>query len=58
LNAHNISDFRPIEIHTPESLLLGSSCYEAEIAIAELIKYKSAGSNQILAELIQAGGET
>jgi hypothetical protein len=28
-----------------------------EIAIAKLKKYKSPGSDQILAELIQAGGE-
>jgi hypothetical protein len=31
---------------------------EVEIAIAKLKKYKSPGSDQILAELIQAGGET
>jgi hypothetical protein len=30
---------------------------EAEIAIAKLKKYKSPGSDQIPAELIQAGGE-
>jgi hypothetical protein len=40
------------------------SCYdlnlvlEGKIALAKLKKYKSQGSNQNLAELIQAGGET
>jgi hypothetical protein len=34
-------------------------CYRfaVEIAIEKLKRYKSPGSNQILAELIQAGGE-
>jgi hypothetical protein len=36
---------------------MGPSRLEAGIAIAELIKYKLPGSNQILAQLIQAGGE-
>jgi hypothetical protein len=31
---------------------------EFEIAIAKLKSYKSPGSDQILAELVQAGGET
>jgi hypothetical protein len=31
---------------------------EVEISIAKLKKYKSPGSDQSLAELIQAGGET
>jgi hypothetical protein len=30
---------------------------EVEIAIAKLKKYKSSGSDEILAELIQTGGE-
>jgi hypothetical protein len=37
------------------SVLLG---LEVEIGIAKLKKYKSSGSDQILAELIQAEGET
>jgi hypothetical protein len=46
---HNVSDVRQIEVHTAEP---------AEIVFANLKTYKSPGSNQILAELIQAGGET
>jgi hypothetical protein len=57
LNVHNVSDVRQIEIHIAEPLVLGPSCLEVEIAIAKLKKYKSPGSDQIPAELIQAGGE-
>jgi hypothetical protein len=54
LNVHNV---RQIEIHTAEILVPGLSRHEVEIAIAKLKKYKSPGSDQIPAELIQAGGE-
>jgi hypothetical protein len=58
LNVHNISDARQIEIHTAEPLVSGSSHLDVEIAIAKLKKYKSSSSDQIPAELYQAGGET
>jgi hypothetical protein len=54
---HNVSGVRQIEVHTAEPLVPGSSHLEVEIAIAKLKKYKSPGSEEILAELIQAGGE-
>jgi hypothetical protein len=57
LNVHNVSDVRQIEVHTAESLVPGPSRLEVKIAIAKLKKYKSPGSDQIPAELIQAGGE-
>jgi hypothetical protein len=57
LNVHNVSDVRQIEMHTTEPLVAEPSRLEVEIAIAELKKYKSTGSDQILAKLIQAGGE-
>jgi hypothetical protein len=41
-----------------EPLVPDSSLFEVEIAIAKLKRYKSPGSDQILEELIQAGGET
>jgi hypothetical protein len=47
-----------MEIHTAEPLVPGPSHLEVEIAIAKLKKYKSLVSDQILAELYQAGGET
>jgi hypothetical protein len=58
MNIHNVSDVRQIEIHTAEPLVSGPIHLEFAIAIAKLKKYESPGSDQILAELIQAGGET
>jgi predicted metallo-beta-lactamase superfamily hydrolase len=55
LNVHTVSDIRQIEIHTTELLVPDPSPSEVEIAIAKLKKYKSPGSNEIPAELIQAG---
>jgi hypothetical protein len=46
-----------MRVHTAEPLVPGPSHLEAEIAIAKLKKYKSPGSDQIPAELIQAGCE-
>jgi hypothetical protein len=54
---HYVSDVRQTEVHTAEPLVLGPSRLEVEIAIAKLKKYRSPGSDQIPAELIQAGGE-
>jgi hypothetical protein len=54
---HNVSDVSQIEVHTAEPLVPGPSRLEVEISIAKLKKYKSPGSDQISAELIQAGGE-
>jgi hypothetical protein len=54
---HNVSDVTQIEGHTAESLVPGTSCLEVEIGIAKLKGYKSPGSDQILAEPIQAGGK-
>jgi hypothetical protein len=54
---HNVRDVGQIEVHTAEPLVPGPSRREVEIAIAKLKKYKSPGSDQISAELIQAGGE-
>jgi hypothetical protein len=53
---YNVSDVRQIEVHTAEPLVPGPSHLEVETAIAKL-KYKSPGSDQILVELSQAGGE-
>jgi hypothetical protein len=56
LNVNNVSDVRQTEVHKAEPLVPGPSRLEVEISIAELKKYKSASSDQIPAELIQAGG--
>jgi hypothetical protein len=57
LNVHRVSDVRHIEIHTAEQSAPDPSPFEGEIAIAKLKRFKSPGSDQISAELIQAGGE-
>jgi hypothetical protein len=41
LNVHNVSDVRPIELHTAKPLVPGHSYLEAEIPIVKLKKYKS-----------------
>jgi hypothetical protein len=53
----NVSDVTQLEVHAAEPLLPGPSRLEVEIAIAKLKNYKSPGTDYILAELIQAGGE-
>jgi hypothetical protein len=57
LNVHNVSDVRQIEIHMAEPLVPGPSRLEVEIGIAKLKKHKWRGSDEISAELIQAGGD-
>jgi hypothetical protein len=57
LNVHNVSGVRQIEVHMTEPLVPGPSRLGVEIGIAKFKKYKSPGSDQIPAELIQAGGE-
>jgi hypothetical protein len=57
MNVHNICDVRQLEIHTAKIALPGPSYLEVEIATGKLKKYKSPGSDQIPAELIQARGE-
>jgi hypothetical protein len=55
---HRVSGVRQIQIHTAELLLRQPSLSDVEIAIAKLKNCKSPGSDQITAELIQAGSET
>jgi hypothetical protein len=47
-----------MDIHTAEPLVPEPSLVEVEIAIGKLISYKSPGTDQIMTELIKAGGET
>jgi hypothetical protein len=50
---HNVIDVRQIEVRTAEQLVPGFS----RLAIAKLKKYKSRRSDQVSAELMQAGSE-
>jgi hypothetical protein len=52
LNVHRVSDVRQMEKHTAEPIVPDPSPFEVEIAIANLKRYKSPSSYQILAELI------
>jgi hypothetical protein len=52
---YNVSDVRQTEVHTAEPLITGPSRLEVDIPIAKFKRYKSPNSDQILAELIQAG---
>jgi hypothetical protein len=57
IECHRVSDVRQIEIHTAEPLVPDPSPFEVEIAIQNLKRYKSPGSDQIPSELIKEGGE-
>jgi hypothetical protein len=46
-----------MDIHTAEPLVPEPSLVEVEIAIGKLKRYKFAGTDQIPAELIKAGGK-
>jgi hypothetical protein len=58
LNTQGAGGVRQTEMHTAEPFVPEPSASEVEAAIGKLKRYKSPGVDQILAELIQAGGET
>jgi hypothetical protein len=58
LNVHMVNDVRQIQIHSTEPLVPDPSPFEVETVIAKLKRSNSLGSDQILAELIQARCET
>jgi hypothetical protein len=58
LNVHGVHDVRQMDIHTAEPLVPEPGLVEVEIAIGKLKSYICPGTDQILAELIKAGGET
>ena len=57
LNTHGVNDARQTEIHTTEPILPEPNAFELEMAIEELKRRISPGSDQIKAELIKAGVE-
>jgi hypothetical protein len=58
LNVHGACGGRQTEMHTAEPFVPEPSVSEVEVAIGKLKRCKSPGIDQIMAELIQAGGET
>jgi hypothetical protein len=57
LNVHGVRDVRQMDIQTVDPLVTEPSLVEVEISTEKQKSYKSPGTNQILAELIKAGGE-
>jgi hypothetical protein len=57
LNVYKVSDVKQLKIYTGELLVLDPSPFHIEIAVAKMKRYRSPGSDQILAELIKAGCE-
>ena len=55
---HRVKDFGLVEILTAEPLVPEPSAFEVELAINKLKSHKSAGIDEIPAELIKAGGGT
>jgi hypothetical protein len=53
LNVHGVHDVRQMDIHTAEPLVPEPSLVEVETAIEKLKWYKSPGTDQIPAELIE-----
>jgi hypothetical protein len=58
LNVNDVNDTRQTKIHTAEPLLPELNSFKVEIATEKLKRYKLPGTEQMLAELIQAGGNT
>jgi len=56
LNVHGVNDIRQTDLNTAELLVPQNTIFDFEIAIEKLIRYKPPGTDQILAELIQTGG--
>jgi hypothetical protein len=57
LNVQGAGGIKQTNIHTAEPFVPESSVAEFEVAIRKLKSYKAPGSDQIPAELFQAGGE-
>jgi hypothetical protein len=56
LNVQEPGGIKQTEIHTAEPFVPEPSAAEFEVAIRKMKRYKAPGSNQIPAEMIQAGG--
>jgi hypothetical protein len=57
LNVHGVHDVRQMDICMVEPLVPEPSLVKVEIAVEKVKRYKSLGTDQILAKLIKAGAE-
>jgi len=55
-NVHGVNDVRQIKIHTVVPLVPKPSAFKVQTAIEKLQRHKSRGFDQILGEVITAGG--
>jgi hypothetical protein len=55
-NARGVNNVRQRKIRTAEPLVPGSSAFGIEMVIVKLKRHETPGTDQILAELIKAGG--
>jgi hypothetical protein len=58
LNVHGVNDVRQAEMHTAKPSVPELSSFKVEINIEKLKRYKSPCTDQNMAEMIQAGGNT
>jgi hypothetical protein len=58
LNIHGANDVRQTEMHTAKPLEPEPGYFKVKIATENLERYKSPGTDQILAELFQVGVNT
>ena len=57
-NVHGVNNVRQTEIHTAEPPVAQPSAFEVEMVTEKLKRHKSSCTDQIPAELINAGGTT
>ena len=58
LNVHGVNNVRQKVIQTAEPIAPELSAFEVKTAVEKLRRHNSQGTDQILAELIKAGGRT
>jgi hypothetical protein len=56
MNVQEAGGIKQTEIHTAEPFVPEPSAAEVQVTIRKIKRYKAPGSDQIPAELIQAGG--
>ena len=58
MNVHGVSDVRQTEVHTAEPPVPEPSVFQVKMAIENVKRHKSPGTDQIPAEVIKAGCRT